>query len=299
MSTCSYIQPIQPQLVSSLMGMIADAYDLQQLELCAARTIQSAYRMWRQYGAYRVVKRAVVCLQRVYRGHMQRKRAIQRREQAEEAHERAVYEYYATRIQACFRGYYVRSHMDNFYARKLYIEETVKASLQVQEMATQLFHEQVERDTETRRLQQEKSYKEATEKLRHLVSTVSVSGIYRRPMVPCLTMSVYGTCVEDDIRRNGEAALHLEHIRKMRGTLTTGRRERQKTGVASATTKESGFPTNKQVQGGVGAKGQGNVSTLPVLRVARNWRARKMTTALPTSVCVCGFWPCPDAFRKR
>ncbi|RNF08641.1 putative spermatogenesis-associated protein 17-like [Trypanosoma rangeli] len=160
--------------------------------------------------------------------------------------------------------------MDNFYARKLYIEETVKASLQVQEMATQLFHEQVERDTETRRLQQEKSYKEATEKLRHLVSTVSVSGIYRRPMVPCLTMSVYGTCVEDDIRRNGEAALHLEHIRKMRGTLTTGRRERQKTGVASATTEESGFPTNKQVQGGVGAKGQGNVSTLPVLRGAWN-----------------------------
>ncbi|ESL08002.1 hypothetical protein TRSC58_04303 [Trypanosoma rangeli SC58] len=268
MSTCSYIQPTPPQLVSSLVGVIADAYALQQVELCAARTIQSAYRMWRQHWAYRVVKKAVVCLQRMYRGHMQRKRAIERREEAEEAHERAVYEYYATRIQACFRGYYVRSRMDNFYARKLYIEETVKASLQVQEMATQLLHEQVERDTETRRLRQEKSYKEATEKLRHLVSTVSVSGIYRRPMVPCLTMSVYGTCVEDDIRQNGGAALRLEHIRNVRRALRTAQKEWRKTGGASDTTKESGFPTDKQVRGEVGAKGQDNVSAFPVCALA-------------------------------
>ncbi|RNF14269.1 putative spermatogenesis-associated protein 17-like [Trypanosoma conorhini] len=280
MSACDYVQPMVPQLVAALMEAIAQANSVRQEELVAAVKIQSAYRMWREFRTYRVVRKAVVCVQRMYRGHMQRKRVMKRREEAEESHERAVYEYYATRIQACFRGYYVRCHVDNFFARKLYIEETLRVSSEVREMATQLHHAQVERDAEARLTLQKQSYKEATEKLHHLVSTVSVSGVYRRPMVPCSTMSVYGSSVEGDIRHNSEAALRPQHIRKVRETLKTVLKERQNNGGVPAATGEgySTWPNQGRVTDD--AKGRDNVSSFRIFRGAWN-RSRIDGRSLP------------------
>ncbi|EKF29082.1 hypothetical protein MOQ_007150 [Trypanosoma cruzi marinkellei] len=270
MNTSVYLQPLQPQLVASLMEAMAHASSLQHVELSAAITIQSFYRMWRDRRSYRVLRSAVVCLQRMYRGHMHRKRVAELREEAEASHERAVYEYYATRIQACFRGYYVRCRINDFYAKKFYIEHTVSVSSHVQEMANKMLQDRLQEELERRRSKQEQAYKEATEKLHHLISTTCVSGIYRRPVIPCSTVTVYGTSVENDIRNNSGAALRLQHKRRLRETLKKVVSDRRKDGMGAATITDEDFKKSHSKCTGDKNEAEGNVSKSSTLRGAWN-----------------------------
>ncbi|ORC91375.1 putative spermatogenesis-associated protein 17-like [Trypanosoma theileri] len=229
----------RPQIVSSVLESMTEASAKQETELDAALKIQSTYRMWRVRRVYCDIRNAVICVQRVYRGHIERKHVMRIRNEADEAHERAVYEYYAARIQACFRGYYVRCYVDNFYARKRYIRETLKLSEDVRDMATKLLEDQLQQKSLVRAKKEEKLYKEAAEKLHHMVSTVSVSGIYRPPMSASAVKTVYGTNVEDDIRRFSSAARRPELLKSVKENLKSTSKIAQE-GVSASlnTTKE-------------------------------------------------------------
>ncbi|EKG00827.1 hypothetical protein TCSYLVIO_008210 [Trypanosoma cruzi] len=270
MNNCAYLQPLRPQLVASLMEAMAHASSLQHVELSAAITIQSFYRMWRDRRSYRVLRSAVVCLQRMYRGHMHRKRVAELREEAEASHERAVYEYYATRIQACFRGYYVRCHIDDFYARKFYIEQTVRASSHVQEAANKMLQDRLKEELERMQSKQKQTYKEATEKLHHLISTTCVSGIYRRPVIPCSTVTVYGTSVENDIRINSGAALRSQHGRRMREKLKKAVNDGRKDGMVATKVTDGDFKKSHLNCAGDKNEEEKNVWKFSTLRGAWN-----------------------------
>lgn len=221
-----------PLLVSSLMEAIAHASLMRPKEIDAALKIQSAYRMWRHRRVYRTVRNAVVHMQRIYRGHMQREYVKELRKRAELSFERAVYDYYATCIQACFRGYRVRRSVDDFYARRRYIQMTVDASSKVREMAAQMMEERSQSMMEKHQRQQEQLYKRATAKLNHMTSTASVSGIYRRPMELTSTQTVYGTNVENDIRRNARELRRPQHVRNVREALKAAAMEARKDATA-------------------------------------------------------------------
>ncbi|KEG09439.1 putative spermatogenesis-associated protein 17-like [Trypanosoma grayi] len=264
--------PLHPQLVTSIIEGLARASALQASETDAALKVQAAYRMWRDRRSYQQKKSAVVCMQRMYRGHMQRKRVMGLREIADLSHERAVYEYYAARIQACFRGFYVRRYVDNFYARKRYIERTMKVSADVRDMGAQMLEEQILQATVTRLSHKDESYREATEKLHHMLSTVSVSGVYRHPVEPTAAETIYGTKVEDDIRRHTAAVRRPQHVRKVRERLkafaTEGKRDA--TSLVPATKHDS--TKYSQPQAGDVDKGQDNIMHFTVLHGAWNRR---------------------------
>ncbi|KAH9598052.1 IQ motif [Trypanosoma melophagium] len=246
MDFAAVFYPLRPRIVSSVLEAMNQASSLQEVEIDAVLKIQSTYRMWRVRRVYCSIRNAVICLQRVYRGRLDRKYVMRIRQEADEAHEKAVYEYYAARIQAWFRGYYVRSYVDNFYARKRYIRDTLKASENVREMATKLLEDQLQQKSITRSIQQEKEYKEAAEKLHHMVSTVSVSGIYRPPMSASAVKTIYGTNVEDDIRRFTSSVRRPELLKTVEENVKSISKIASKESKTSLTTTKDG--TIKSVQ---------------------------------------------------
>nr|CCC95608.1 unnamed protein product [Trypanosoma congolense IL3000] len=191
-----------PRLVVAVMDALGAASASYLNEVMAACKIQSTYRMWRERRAYCRLCSAALCIQRVYRGHWDRRRVEMMRQDIATLHERCVYEYYASLIQACFRGYYVRRYKDNFYARRHYIQLTVRASEAVRGAAALELEEQQTREDAEKVNMRLKDYRGATEKIHFMTSTMSLDSIYRRPMDTYSVPTIYGTYVEDDIRRN-------------------------------------------------------------------------------------------------
>ncbi|CBH18042.1 IQ calmodulin-binding motif containing protein, putative [Trypanosoma equiperdum] len=200
-----YVPPRCTRLVSSVMDAFVGASERQFKEIDAACKIQSLYRMWRERCAYRRIRNAALNVQRLYRGHLDRRRVLETRALNAALHEGSVYEYYASLIQACFRGYYVRRYVDNFYARRSYVQMTVKASDAVREAAEVQLKEQQEREAAEKIRRRDLRYKRATEKLHYITSTLNCGGIYKRPTDISSATTIYGTCVEDDIRNGSKA----------------------------------------------------------------------------------------------
>jgi hypothetical protein len=169
-------------LVNAVLMALDEAAACAPEECRAAVKIQATYRMHRQAAAFRDVRRKACTIQRVFRGHATRKRIEQERLTEQRlAYLRLVFDMFATRIQACFRGYYSRKTRSNYYAQQAYILQVTTRALNVLEDAHRTRVEQDKlRLAESLRVQA-LSYARRTAAMHHTISTFSIPSVYVRP----------------------------------------------------------------------------------------------------------------------
>lgn len=124
---------------------------------------------------------SALIIQRVYRGYVGRKRYRQIVKHKMQTMMAFFYDKMATKIQALWRGYYIRKYKANYYARKAYLDalviknETVRLELD-RVKAERLAKEEIQR--------RDKLMRDTTlnhRKNHHLLSTKVCRGIYNSP----------------------------------------------------------------------------------------------------------------------
>ena len=200
MSAFFALQAKKNVIVETLFKKIDTATDTHEAENHAATKIQSVARMRQQRKIFLVTLKAVVDMQRVFRGYCGRKKAVRTQIARLEAFNRAVFHHFATVIQSRFRGFYARKYVSDFYARKKYLAKIVDVSENVRAEAQRVFEEQQKLHEAAIRASQGQEYGQVTSKMHHLLSTASISGIYRQPLSKDGMQTVFGTNIEDDLR---------------------------------------------------------------------------------------------------
>ncbi|CUG75357.1 IQ calmodulin-binding protein, putative [Bodo saltans] len=210
--------------VENLLATISAANDPHQrsLEENAATTIQSAARMLAQKKCFRYVSKCIVNIQRCFRGYRDRKKALRERIAQQKAFNLAVFHHFATLIQSRFRGFILRKRHCDFYARKKYIEAVVERNEAVRVDSNAAFLvQQAEKERSTHE-EQRNAFVNATKSLHHLLSTSSVSGVFRPPLSVEGAKTVFGTNIEDDLRGAAAASALLTRTgRKFKPDLPT------------------------------------------------------------------------------
>ncbi|KAG5464258.1 hypothetical protein LSCM1_00439 [Leishmania martiniquensis] len=172
-------------LVKAVLRALEDADAHAPAELNAAVTIQATFRMYRHRKAFLTVRHHACLIQRVYRGYITRKHLeVERATVRQMAYLQAVFDMFATRIQACYRGYQSRKTRSNYYAQQAYLKAVTALS---SEVLAQAHNTQVEQDAvrnaEARQLQ-ELLYARRTARMHYMVSTCSLPSVYQGRVGP-------------------------------------------------------------------------------------------------------------------
>lgn len=195
--------------VSAIVEVSELALAHEAAENAAATKIQSMARMRSQRIRFLIIRAKIVNIQRCYRGYLGRKRFLRHRISKLQSFNRAVFDHFASRIQACFRGFVLRKYTCDFYARKRYIRSVMEKSEQVrQDVAAQAELTRSQHEA-AQRSEQLAEFRKATASLHHLLSTSAVSGIYRGPLSVDGCKTVFGTHMEDELR-----SVPIPHRRK-------------------------------------------------------------------------------------
>lgn len=204
-----------------------DAFNIADFENFCAEKVQCVFRMFRERRAYQRTLRAILSLQRIFRAYVARNTVKTQQESDEIEYEKNCFHYYASRIQAVFRGYYSRKYVDDYYARRAYIFSVAARSDDVLQNAILQRLVRDKEDDEAQQKKEESVYTKATEKVHFILSTVECSGVYRRwpiddfanvelqalgksggrnlvgsGLAGKLQAMPFQTCIEDDIRKN-------------------------------------------------------------------------------------------------
>lgn len=227
-----------PRLMEAVLLAVHEANESAELESFAATKIQAVFRMYRARTKYLFTMKSIARIQSIVRGYVQGRQTERHRALDERRRQLSAFSYYATRIQACFRGYYSRKHKNDFYATKRYICEVTQRS-NTALAAIEVINEEQERLVQLREATADyDEYVKATRKSHYLLSTASASGVYRPPIVATHTLptgdeavdgeegqgqeaslgfagtrTVFHTSVEDDIRASTALALGPELAR--------------------------------------------------------------------------------------
>ncbi len=169
----------QSSLVLAILAAEREAEDQRDCEEAAAICIQSAWRAHRTRKMIRRLHQAAELIQRVARGLRGRRQARDKLLSAAHAMRMRVYDGAAARIQAAWRGYYVRAHVCDFYARQRYLRQVSakNAALKAEAMAREAREEELKRAQEHRLREAARQRKMAAQ--HHLLSTKAIPGIYR------------------------------------------------------------------------------------------------------------------------
>ncbi|KAG5464993.1 hypothetical protein LSCM4_00441 [Leishmania orientalis] len=172
-------------LVKAVLIALEDAEAHAPAELDAAVTIQATFRMYRQRKAFLTVRHHACLIQRMYRGYATRKRLdVERATVRQMTYLQAVFDMFATRIQACYRGYQSRKKKSNYYSQQAYLKVVTALSSEVLAQARRTQWEQdTLRDAEAKRVH-ELSYTSRTAHMHYMVSTCSVSSVYQVRVAP-------------------------------------------------------------------------------------------------------------------
>ncbi|KAG5465729.1 hypothetical protein CUR178_00441 [Leishmania enriettii] len=167
-------------LVKAVLIALEDAEAHAPAELNAAVTIQATFRMYRQRKAFLAVRHHACLIQRVYRGYATRKRLdVERATVRQITYLQVVFDTFATRIQACYRGYQSRKKKSNYYSQQAYLKVATALSSEVLAQAHRTQWEQdALRDAEAKRVH-ELSYASRTAHMHYMVSTCSMPSVYQ------------------------------------------------------------------------------------------------------------------------
>ena len=153
-------------------------------------------------------------LQRVYRGHLGRKRVRRALDAREASARQAVRHFAATLIQSAFKGCYSRKYIHDFHERKRYVAAVVARGEALREELEAQFARDLRAELERREAAARGAFKTATAGLHHLVSTALRPGVYnppwatRRADVP----SAFGVELEVHLRREVLATLRTRGL---------------------------------------------------------------------------------------
>ena len=207
-------QPIQ-----GIFNATNEANAILQREVRAAQSIQSIARMRRERNAFLKVVLAVISVQRVYRSFQARRHALVKRIALAEERNLRVFHYFATLIQSRFRGYMSRKLHYDFHAQRKYIASVTQTSEQVRQQANQALQEQLVMLGEKQDDDDRKAYLKELHKKHHLLSTATISGVYRPPLTVKGYTTVFGTAIEDDLAAASKAQRLAESSRKFKKDL--------------------------------------------------------------------------------
>lgn len=155
-------------------------------------------------------------IQRIFRGFVGRSRIRQEEECREEARRLARLSYFATAIQAAFRGFYSRRYRHDCAARRRYLE-TVRSRGDGVRAALDEHHEAlVRRKEEEDEAKARAEFARLTQNLHHLVSTKAQPGVFRpryatrEEDLP----SAFNVPVEEHLRAGSRAFLRTQGYNK-------------------------------------------------------------------------------------
>lgn len=194
-------------LVNAVLSALEDAAAHASVELDAAVKIQATFRMYQQQKAFLMLRHHACLIQRVYRGYATRKRLdVERATVRQMAYLQTVFDMFATRIQACYRGYQSRKTRSNYYAQQAYLNVVTARSSEVLVQALRTHIEQdALRNAEAKRVH-DLSYARRTAHMHYMVSTCSVPSVYQPCAAPSTakqpTPNTSHTCRE--VRCHGE-----------------------------------------------------------------------------------------------
>lgn len=149
-------------------------------------------------------------IQRIYRGHLGRKKVRRELDLRLLSHRLAVEHYAATCIQKIFRGCYSRKYVHDFYARKAYIEQVAAQGENLRKQLEQNLMDQVEKQRQMQEERDRKDFEKVTAGLHHLVSTKARPGILNPAFAsdPKDIPSAFGIPLETHLR-----AATIRHLR--------------------------------------------------------------------------------------
>jgi hypothetical protein len=281
--------------VESLLSAMSAANDPSQraLEDNAATAIQSVARMFAQRKCFLYVANCIVNIQRCFRGYRDRKKALRERIAQQRALNLAVFHHFATLIQSRFRGFILRKRHCDFYARKRYIEAVVERNETVRVESNAIFMVQQAAKERSTQEEQRNAFVNATKNLHHLLSTASVSGVFRPPLAVDGAKTVFGTNIEDDLRGAAAfSAMQTRSGRKFKPDLpTSGAATTTTLGLYTATTdngnnaatSSSSVKHVPQPPNGASTKGKFDMSSCGMQNAAA-YQVERVEIALQQSV---------------
>lgn len=155
-----------------------------QREFEAAIRIQSWWRgtQLRKYIVF--LHKSATVVQSAYRGFKGRNKYQQIVKSALDKMRNGYYAEMATRIQARWRGYYIRKYKHNYYARKHYLGSVVKRNAEVRDALSQYVEaQQEEKQRENRRFEEKEKMLQAR-RLHYMRSTYQINGVFASPWFP-------------------------------------------------------------------------------------------------------------------
>lgn len=167
-----------PSLTVAVLSAMTAAHDAAEVESAAVLRIQSAFRGRRERANYLHVRGAIICLQRVTRGFLQRRRGAAAAARAEQQRLRCLFDAFATRIQALYRGHRARRTRYDYYQQKAYLAYVGQQTSTVREAVATL---SAERATLARGQEQDRAraaYVEAIRAAHPKVSTAATPGVF-------------------------------------------------------------------------------------------------------------------------
>lgn len=187
------------QVERELRDRLASAQAAAPQEGRSAVDIQRVFRGSVVRGTVAFRAAAAGSLQRVFRGHCCRQAARARRRREEQERELAIFHYHAVAIQRSFRGFYSRRHYHDCAARKRYLEAVRTEGDALRERLQRQLEAQLEDESERLREQEAREFREASERLHHLVSTAATAGVFNSPFAPEVP-AVDGVPLEEHLR---------------------------------------------------------------------------------------------------
>ena len=189
------------QLVQNIFHAAQQADSTWQRDSRAASKIQATFRMHRQRREYLFTKRCAIVLQRVYRGFKGRLRVLEEKIQLAEKRRAQIFHFHARNIQRLFRGFISRKYTNDFCAQKAYIARIALTSEGVRHAAIDARQEQEKFLAEEQMKELKKDFAEAAKNKHHLLSTATCPGVFRTPLEPEGTKTVFGSDIEEEIRK--------------------------------------------------------------------------------------------------
>lgn len=141
-------------------------------------------------------------LQRLYRGHLGRKRVRRMIDAKYAAMHQAVRHYAAGVVQRHFKGFYSRKHIHDFYARKAYVRAVAAKGEQLRAEMEQQLKEQLQKRLDEEETKARAEFDRTTQQLHHLVSTKAQPGVYNPPYAATMAdvPSAFGVPLETHLR---------------------------------------------------------------------------------------------------
>lgn len=187
-------------LINNIFAASKQADETWTRDRNAAMKIQSTVRMFNQRRSFHRLQKYVIALQRIYRGYRGRLYVLEQQIANAENRRAQIFHCHARNIQRIFRGYICRKYTNDFCAQKAYISRIAQTSESIRKAGIDA------------RAQQEKylageqievlrnDFAAAAKNKHHLLSTAVCPGVFRTPLEPEGTKTLFGTDVEDEIR---------------------------------------------------------------------------------------------------